>query len=127
MIDVESVEVERRHFLEAISAITPASHRGAVTYARPFSPVISPCLEGHLQIIMRRLSDIFPLMIRDISSSNMSDSEEDESPEQLARLFGLGCSAPRIYRPKFLLCGSEGAGLVPSETFPVFGVTLCSI
>lgn len=116
VIDVESVEVERRHFLEAVSAITPASHRGAVTHARPFSAVISPCLEGHLQTIMKKLSDIFPVMNRDASSSNQSDSEEDESPEQLARLFGLGGSGPLVYRPKFLLCGREGAGLVCIET-----------
>lgn len=112
MIDVDSVEVERRHFLEAISAITPASHRGAVTYARPFSAVIAPLLEGHLRTIMKKLCDIFPVMNGESRSSNQSDSDDDESPEQLARLFGLGCGGPMVYRPKFLVHGWEGTGLV---------------
>lgn len=46
VIDVDSVEVERRHFLEATSAITPASHGRAVTYARSFSAATGPLLEG---------------------------------------------------------------------------------
>ena len=123
VIDVESVEVERRHFLEAVSAITPASHRGAVTYARPFSGVIAPCLEGHLQTIVKKLSEIFPVMKGETPSSNQSDSEEDESPEQLARLFGLGLSGPLVYRPKLLLCGREGAGLVSLGSCGWWGVS----
>lgn len=107
------MEVERRHFLEAVAAITPASHRGAVTYARPFSSVVAPCLEGHLQSIVKTLSDIFPLTNHELPKA---ESEEDESPEQLTRLFGMGSGTPLVYRPKFLLCGREGAGLVPLST-----------
>uniref|UniRef100_A0A2N9IMJ5 Bromo domain-containing protein n=1 Tax=Fagus sylvatica TaxID=28930 RepID=A0A2N9IMJ5_FAGSY len=52
VIDVDSVKVEKYHFVEAISTITPAAHRGAVVHSRPLSSVVAPCLQRHLQKAM---------------------------------------------------------------------------
>ncbi|KAF3585173.1 hypothetical protein F2Q69_00025961 [Brassica cretica] len=38
-IDVGLVKVNKSHFVEAMSAITPAAHRGSVVQSRPLSPV----------------------------------------------------------------------------------------
>ena len=59
VIDVDSVEVEKYHFIEAMSTITPAAHRGAVVHSRPLSSVVAPCRQRHLQKVMNTISDIF--------------------------------------------------------------------
>jgi hypothetical protein len=112
VIDVDSVEVERRHFLEAVGAITPASHRGAVTCARPLSSVVAPCLEGHLEAIVNLLSEIFPVKTREDAQASVLDDDEEDSPEHLARLLAMRHGASLVHRPRLLLCGREGTGLV---------------
>lgn len=99
MIDVESVEVEKKHFMEAMSAITPTAHRCSVVHSRPFSLVVSLCLQSHLQNAMRVISDIFPVL--EISSESSKFS-----------MVVSGFSIPLVYRPGLLLCGIEGVGLV---------------
>ena len=59
MIDVDSVEVEKYHFIEAMSTITTAAHRGAVVHSRPLSSVVAPCRQRHLQKVMNTITDIF--------------------------------------------------------------------
>lgn len=99
LIDVDSVKVEKYHFVEAMSTITPAAHRGSIVHSRPLSSVVAPCLKRHLKKAMIYISDIFPPL---------------SAPSELTQLSTLsyGSSFPLVYRPRLLLCGSEGVGLV---------------
>lgn len=122
LIDVESVEVEKKHFMEAMSTITPAAHRGSIVHSRPLSPVVVPCLQRHLQKAMSVISDIFPAL--EISSESKKYS-----------MLVCGFALPLVYRPRLLLCGMEGAGLDhlgPAilhdlEKFPVHSLGLSSL
>ncbi|PWA77815.1 AAA+ ATPase domain-containing protein [Artemisia annua] len=122
LIDVESVLVEKKHFMEAMSTITPAAHRGSIVHSRPLSPVVAPCLQRHLQKAMSVISDIFPAL--DISSESKKFS-----------MLVSGFALPLVYRPRLLLCGMEGAGLDhvgPAilhelEKFPVHSLGLSSL
>lgn len=121
VIDVHSVRVERNHFLEAMSTITPAAHRGSIVHSRPLSPVIAPCLKRHLEKIMERISDIFPYL----SALDLSKYST----------LSYGSSIPLVYRPRLLMCGVEGVGLDhvgPAvlhelEKFPVHSLGLPSL
>ncbi|RLN35577.1 hypothetical protein C2845_PM03G03100 [Panicum miliaceum] len=97
VIDVDSVSVEKYHFLEAMSTITPAAHRGSIVHSRPLSSVIAPCLKRHLDKIMERISDIFPFL----SSVDFSKFSA----------LSYGSSIPLVYRPRLLICGGESVGL----------------
>ncbi|RCV12477.1 hypothetical protein SEVIR_2G283100v4 [Setaria viridis] len=97
VIDVDSVSVEKYHFLEAMSTITPAAHRGSIVHSRPLSSVIAPCLKRHLDKIMERISDIFPFL----SSVDVSKFSA----------LSYGSSIPLVYRPRLLICGGESVGL----------------
>ncbi|XP_057845633.2 ATPase family AAA domain-containing protein At1g05910-like [Cryptomeria japonica] len=108
VIDLDSVKVEKHDFLEAMSTITPAAHRGATVQSRPLSPVIAPCLQGQLKIISDYISDIFYVVAKGDKKDSLNDSSR-----HLAKLLGFpyGSSIPFVYRPRLLLCGKEGAGL----------------
>ena len=98
LIDVDSIKVEKYHFLEAMSTITPAAHRGSAVHSRPLSPVVNPCLRRHLEKIMKILSDIF------LSASTLDLNK--------LHMFSYGSSIPLVYRPRLLICGDETVGLV---------------
>lgn len=120
VIDVDSIRVEKYHFLEAMSTITPAAHRGSTVHSRPLSSIVSPCLQRHLQGIMKHISEIFP--------SSASDASK-------LTLFSYGSALPLVYRPRLLICGEESAGLDhvgPAilhqlEKFPVHSLGLPSL
>ncbi|KAK4794117.1 hypothetical protein SAY86_012111 [Trapa natans] len=122
LIDVDSIKVEKYHFVEAMSTITPAAHRGSIVHSRPLSSVVAPCLNKHLEKAMVYLSDIFPPL--------------SASPEltQLS-ILSYGSPFPLVYRPRLLLCGSDGVGLDhlgPAilhelEKFPVHSLGLPSL
>lgn len=97
VIDVDSVSVEKYHFLEAMSTITPAAHRGSIVHSRPLSTVIAPCLKRHLEKIMEQISDIFPFL----SSIDFGKFSA----------LSYGSSIPLVYRPRLLICGGESVGL----------------
>nr|ASZ84551.1 putative BRAT1 [Cupressus gigantea] len=131
VIDVDSVKVGKLDFLEAMSTITPAAHRGATVQSRPLSPIIAPCLQGHLKTIRNYISEIFHV----VDKGDRKDSLD--SSRNLAKLLGFpyGSSIPLVYRPRLLLCGKEGAGLDhigPAvlhelEKFPVHSLGLPSL
>ncbi|PON38472.1 Spastin [Trema orientale] len=122
LIDVDSVRVEKYHFVEAMSTITPAAHRGAVVQSRPLSLVVAPCLQRHLRKAMNCISDIFPPLEMSSELTKLS-------------LLSYGSAIPLVYRPRLLLCGSEGSGLDhlgPAilhelEKFPVHSLGLSSL
>ena len=99
VIDVDSVKVEKYHFVEAMSTITPAAHRGAVVHSRPLSSVVAPCLQRHLQKAMNTVSDIFPPIAVSSELTKLS-------------MLSYGSAIPLVYRPRLLLYGGEGTGLV---------------
>lgn len=122
LIDVDSVKVEKYHFLEAMSTITPAAHRGSIVHSRPLSSAVAPFLQSHFKKAMEIISDIFPAL--DVSY-------------QSAKLSTLSCGSaiPLMYRPRLLLCGGQGVGLDhlgPAilhelEKFPVHSLGLPSL
>ncbi|GKU91219.1 hypothetical protein SLEP1_g5119 [Rubroshorea leprosula] len=122
LIDVDSVKVEKYHFIEAMSTITPAAHRGAVVHSRPLSLVVAPCLQRHLQKAMHYLFDIFPPLAVSSELTKLS-------------MLSYGSPIPLVYRPRLLLCGADGAGLDhlgPAilhelEKFPVHSLGLPSL
>ncbi|XP_068664542.1 ATPase family AAA domain-containing protein At1g05910 [Aristolochia californica] len=121
LIDVDSVNIEKYHFLEAMSTITPAAHRGSIVHLRPLSSVVAPCLERHLKKIMGHISEIFT----SLSASDLTKLQ----------MFSYGTAAPLVYRPQLLICGAEGTGLDhlgPAvlhelEKFPVHSLGLPSL
>ncbi|XP_043719072.1 ATPase family AAA domain-containing protein At1g05910 isoform X2 [Telopea speciosissima] len=122
LIDVDSVRVEKYHFLEAMSTITPAAHRGSIVHSRPLSLIVAPCLLRHLQKVMDHVSEIFPTLT---SSSDMSKLS----------ILSYGSALPLVYRPRLLICGDESMGLDhvgPAvlhelEKFPVHSLGLPSL
>ncbi|KAM7486992.1 hypothetical protein LguiA_003001 [Lonicera macranthoides] len=58
LIDVDSVNVEKYHFIEAMSTITPAAHRGSIVQSWPLSSVVTPCLQRHLKKTMSYIRNI---------------------------------------------------------------------
>ncbi|KAM7255273.1 hypothetical protein ACFE04_020514 [Oxalis oulophora] len=122
LVDVDSVIVEKYHFIEAMSTITPAAHRGSIVHSRPLSVVVKPCMQIHLGKVMGHISDIFPPVT--VSSE----------PAKLSRL-SYGSAIPLVYRPRLLICGAENAGLDhlgPAvlhelEKFPVHSIGLPSL
>jgi ATPase family AAA domain-containing protein 2 len=97
VIDVDSVQVEKHHFLEAMSTITPAAHRGSVVHSRPLSQVVGPCLRRQLEGVMQRVCDVFPFVSEDVSKFS---------------LLSFGSAIPLVYRPRLLICGDDSGGLV---------------
>lgn len=122
LIDVDSVKVEKYHFIEAMSTITPAAHRGSIVQSRPLSLVVAPCLQRHLQKAMNYISDIFPPLTGSSELTKLS-------------MLSYGSAIPLVYRPRLLLCGDEGSGLDhlgPAilhelEKFPVHSLGLPSL
>ncbi|CAN8311397.1 unnamed protein product [Cochlearia groenlandica] len=97
-IDVGLVKVEKSHFVGAMSAITPAAHRGSVVQSRPLSPVVLPCLQRHLLESMSLISDIFPSTAISSELTKLS-------------MLSFGSAISLVYRPRLLLLGGEGVGL----------------
>ncbi|KAL3845615.1 hypothetical protein ACJIZ3_003018 [Penstemon smallii] len=122
LIDVDSVKVEKYHFVEAMSTITPAAHRGSIVNSRPLSSVVRPCLQRHLQKAMSIISDIFPALTVSSEVTKLS-------------VLSYGSAIFLVYRPRLLLCGDDGVGLDhigPAvlhelEKFPVFSLALPSL
>ncbi|KAL8130223.1 hypothetical protein V2J09_019378 [Rumex salicifolius] len=122
VIDVDSVRVLKSHFVDAMSTITPAAHRGSIVHSRPLSSVVAPCLQRHLMKAMECISDIFPFISVASEWTKLS-------------MLSYGSATPLVYRPRFLLCGSEGVGLDhlgPAilhelEKFPVHSLALPSL
>ena len=99
MIDVDSMKFKKYHFVEAMSTITPAAHRGAVVQSRPLSLVVAPCLQRHLRKAMGYIYDIFTLLGVSYELTKLS-------------LLSYGSTIPLVYRHWLLLCGGEGSWLL---------------
>ncbi|GLJ11454.1 hypothetical protein SUGI_0168180 [Cryptomeria japonica] len=90
VIDLDSVKVEKHDFLEAMSTITPAAHRGAIVQSRPLSPVIAPCLQEQLKIISDYLSDIFYIVAKGDKKDSLNDSSCHLAKKEGAGLDHIG-------------------------------------
>lgn len=67
--------------------------------SRPLSSAVAPCLKRHLQKAMACISDIFPPLAVSSDLTKLS-------------MLSYGSAIPLVYRPRLLLCGNEGVGLV---------------
>ncbi|GLJ11468.1 hypothetical protein SUGI_0168350 [Cryptomeria japonica] len=115
VIDLDSVKVEKHDFLEAMSTITLAAHRGATVQSRPLSLVIAPCLQGHLKIISDYISDIFYV----VANGDKKDSLNDSS-RHLAKLLGFPMVLP------FLLFTDQDFYFVGRRVLAWYGSKLLS-
>ena len=61
--------------------------------------IVQPCLQRHLEEAMKIISDIFPPVTVAEELSKLS-------------MLSYGSAIPLVYRPRLLLCGGEGTGLV---------------
>lgn len=114
MIDPSHVRVEKRDFIAALSGITPASHRSALSPAGPLSSVAAPLLLGHLQSAIAQLHRVFPPAAACMrSSSNGTAPSRSTHASSIARKSAGGWSiaaALAMQRPRLLVCGPEGTG-----------------
>jgi len=61
--------------------------------------VVAPCLHRHLQKAMNTISDIFPTVVVSSELTKLS-------------MLSYGSAIPLVYRPRLMLYGGEGTGLV---------------
>ncbi|KAL6536916.1 hypothetical protein OROHE_012500 [Orobanche hederae] len=121
LIAVESVKVEKNHFFETMSTITPAAHRGSIINSRPLSPIVSPCMQGVFHKATGIISDIFPVLTVSLEVTNFA-------------MLSYGSAISLVYRPMLLLHGDDGVGrdhvgpavLHELEKFPVHSLALPS-
>ncbi|KAF5195389.1 Atp-dependent zinc metalloprotease ftsh [Thalictrum thalictroides] len=122
LIDVDSIKAEKYHFVEAMSTITPAAHRGSVVHSRPLSSVVAPFLQRHLQKVMNHISETFPPLAASADVKKVS-------------MLSYGSTVSLVYRPRLLICGDESVGLDhvgpavlhEMEKFPVHSLGLASL
>ncbi|KAK9862444.1 hypothetical protein WJX84_000192, partial [Apatococcus fuscideae] len=129
LVDASSVHVERRDFMAAFAAITPASHRSAATHARPLPKLVEPLLKQNLASILQHLEGSFPPAAAcQVQSQGegrtdtlqagrqhgcqlmLLDSDEEDvagDPGQERSMLAL---AEQQQQPRVLLCGPVGAG-----------------
>lgn len=105
LVDIDSVNVNKWHFMQAMSAITPTSHRGTILHSRPLSLVVEPFLKRQLDKVMESISAIFPFLEPSYPTRTRSFTE-----------------LPIVKKSQLLLCGSEGVGLVISD----INISTCS-
>ena len=60
MIDVNSINVEREDWIEAMKSVTPASHRSAMVHAAPLKTVLQPVLGRKLTELLKGARHVFP-------------------------------------------------------------------
>ncbi|KAK9862443.1 hypothetical protein WJX84_000192, partial [Apatococcus fuscideae] len=126
LVDASSVHVERRDFMAAFAAITPASHRSAATHARPLPKLVEPLLKQNLASILQHLEGSFPPAAAcQVQSQGegrtdtlqagrqhgcqlmLLDSDEEDVAGQERSMLAL---AEQQQQPRVLLCGPVGAG-----------------
>ena len=125
VIDPAEVVVEQQDFLEAMGAITPASHRANASHARPLGPATAPILRPALVAARERILAAVPPL-----ASPSASTFPSQYWETLAASSALG-----IFRPRLLLAGPPGNGqaellfaLMHSfEGFPVFSLDFATL
>ncbi|KAK9861644.1 hypothetical protein WJX84_011103 [Apatococcus fuscideae] len=128
LVDATAVHVERRDFMSAFAAITPASHRSAATHARPLPKVVEPLLEQNLASLLQHLegsfppaaacrmqresADIGPLQAVTEGDQHLElvDSDEEESGGAAGEGSSILAMVSQQQQPRILLCGPRGAG-----------------
>lgn len=144
--------MERRDFLAAFRAITPASHRAAAAHARPLPPLVAPVLLDHLQAVLAQLQAGFPAAAACLRSgfgggrnpaaglgAPGADADSWDADPGLGGGAGAfswaGAASLGVQRPRLLVCGPEGAGqghlgpalLYALEGLPVHAIGLPSL
>jgi len=138
LVDPGGISVEKRDFLSALTAITPASHRSAAAHARPLPTLTAPLLKGQLQHILARVQRCFPPAAASLRSgfgfqnpaagftNNSSNSRNNNNSSSSSFI----TATKTILRPRLLICGSEGNGqahLGPALLYALEGLPVHSI
>jgi SpoVK/Ycf46/Vps4 family AAA+-type ATPase/predicted nucleic acid-binding protein len=137
LIDVNSIEVQKIDFLDAMKSITPASHRSAIVHARALPPYFVPLLNNKVEAVKSLIKQAFPLSIKLFAKSEGTMTDEtgnnsetietrkemgdilDETFVDFADITFMDnnmsdyMTNPPAYRPWILLYGEEGMGQLP--------------
>eukprot|EP01132_Coremiostelium_polycephalum_P000821 gene821-1027_t len=139
LVPVDSIQVEKSHFIEAMKLIIPSSKRSAVSYSNPLSPVIKPLLQNSLDSLLEKVDSIFPmsqLVRQQLQSSSLfpSNNSTSTTPTKIQNNNTI-ISNYSVYRPRLLISGDKGMGqiqlanslLYHLEEFPIFPIDITTL
>jgi SpoVK/Ycf46/Vps4 family AAA+-type ATPase len=136
LVDPGGISVEKRDFLSALTAITPASHRSAAAHARPLPTLTAPLLKAQLQHVLARVQRCFPPAAACFRSGfgfknpAAGFTNNNISRNNNSSISSLITATTTILRPRLLICGSEGNGqahLGPALLYALEGLPVHSI
>lgn len=132
LVDASSVHVDRRDFIAAHAAITPASGRSAAAHARPLEGPAAAVLTPELNAALDILRGIFPpievclaaaaegtggagqapvvQMVGSKSGARSGAQAAAGSSGGAAAALPAGVVAGLVQRPRLLICGAPGSG-----------------
>ncbi|KAI1468254.1 AAA-domain-containing protein [Daldinia caldariorum] len=113
VVNPEKINIHMTDFMLSKNKIVPSSERSAVSGAAPFPKPIEPLLREQFKTITSLLDSVFPRKKKVTALDEaMFEPYDDED-------FGFGREALqqefhrfRVYRPRLLICGSQGMGQV---------------
>lgn len=125
-IDVDSIQVTKADFMDAMRDITPASHRNAIVHARILPVHIAPLLADQLSDLKRMVHEMMPItgkFLTDQYGDKLFDEEAQDDETQVDIIATDGSNNhdysaysdffnnPPAYRPWLLIHGGgEGQG-----------------
>lgn len=155
MIDINSVQVQKIDFLDAMKSITPASHRSAIVHSRPLPSHLAPLFVEKLQLIKDLIRKVFPISAKFLDrhdeivpTGSTSDADtmtnEESANDEYTNFSEISYMDheisdylinPPSYRPWILLYGDEGMGqltlaravLYALEEMPLFSLDFASL
>ncbi|KAI0122560.1 AAA-domain-containing protein [Daldinia grandis] len=113
VVNPEKINIHMTDFMLSKNKIVPSSERSAISGAAPFPKPIEPLLRDQFNTITNLLDGVFPRKKKVTALDEaMFEPYDDED-------FGFGREALqqefhrfRVYRPRLLICGSQGMGQV---------------
>ena len=128
LIDPSKVKVEKLDFVAAMRHLSPASHRGSITQARPLPPHLRPLRSDSLSSILRGLTVQFPLY-------KFREPGDQTGSVALADATDPAETLPQTHRPRLLIAGASGLGqrhvagavIHALEGFPTFTLDMAAL
>lgn len=113
VVNPEKINIHMTDFMLSKNKIVPSSERSAISGAAPFPKPIEPLLRDQFNTITNLLDGVFPRKKKVTALDEaMFEPYDDEdfgfSREALQQEFHRF----RVYRPRLLICGSQGMGQV---------------
>ncbi|KAI8960293.1 AAA-domain-containing protein [Daldinia sp. FL1419] len=113
VVNPENISIHMTDFMLSKKKIVPSSERSAISGAAPFPKPIEPLLRDQFKTITGLLDGVFPRNKKVTALDEAMFEPYDDAD------FGFGREALqqefhrfRVYRPRLLICGSQGMGQV---------------